>query len=148
MEIWPNEVCDTSFGIRGLDDSFLFVFKVKEVVSFLLVNDICHLQRMSSHTFFLLNRCKFLLGNIRTHVFTLTWLSMSLCLDHSALLGQYQKWILFLPSLLRKDFFCCSNRVSDDSDVMDVIYFHGRDETSANSHKFGLEGCDVNRVDL
>jgi len=35
MEIWPNEVCDTSFGIRGLDDSFLFVFKVKEVVSFL-----------------------------------------------------------------------------------------------------------------
>ena len=35
MEIWPNEVCDTSFGIHGLDDSFLFVFKVKEVVFFL-----------------------------------------------------------------------------------------------------------------
>ena len=37
------------------------------------------------------------------HVFALTCSSMSLCLDYSALLGQYQKCILFLPSLLKKD---------------------------------------------
>jgi len=31
---------------------------------------------------------------------------------------------------------------------MNVIYFHGRDESSVNSHKFSLERCDVYRVDL
>ena len=57
---------------------------------------------MLSHLFFLLNRYDSLLGSIGLYVFALTWSSTSLCLGYSALLGQYQKWILFLPSLLRK----------------------------------------------
>ena len=66
------------------------------------MKDVCHLQRVLSHSFFLLNKCDSLLGKVGVHELALTWSSMSLCLGHSALLGQYQKWILFLPSLLRK----------------------------------------------
>jgi len=57
---------------------------------------------MMSHSFFLLNRYDSLLGKVRVHELALTWSSIRLCLGHLALLGQYQKWILFLLSLLRK----------------------------------------------
>jgi len=47
-----------------------------------------------------------------------------------------------------QDFPCCSNGVSDDSDVINVVYFHCRDEASVNGHEFYFNGCDVYRVDL
>jgi len=53
------------------------------------VKDICHLQRVLSHFFFLLNKCDSLLRNVGTHELVLTWSSTSLCLGHLALLGQY-----------------------------------------------------------
>ena len=46
------------------------------------------------------------------HVFALTCSSTSLCLGYSALLGQYQKFILFLPSLLKKDLIAKANRIT------------------------------------
>ena len=67
----------------------------------LLAKFVCYSQRMLSHSFFLLNKWDSLLGNVGAHELALTWSSTSLCLGHSALLGQYQKRILFLPSLLR-----------------------------------------------
>ena len=66
------------------------------------MKDICHSQRVLSHSFFLLNRYDSLLEKVGMYELALTWSSTSLCLGHSALLGQYQKWILFLLSLLRK----------------------------------------------
>ena len=55
------------------------------------MKDVCHSQRVLSHSFFLLNRYDSLLGKMGAHELALTWSSMSLCLGHSALLGQYQK---------------------------------------------------------
>ena len=68
----------------------------------LSVKDSCHSWRILLHSFFLLNKCDSLLGKTGVHLPALTWLSTSWCLGHLALLGQYQKWILFLPSFLRK----------------------------------------------
>ena len=47
-----------------------------------------------------------------------------------------------------QDFPCCSNGVSDDSYVMDVVYFHYRDEASANGHEFCFDRYDIYGVDL
>ena len=63
----------------------------------------CHLERMLSHSFFLLNRCDSLLEKMGAQLLALTWSSMSLCLGHLALLGQNQNLILFLPSFLKKE---------------------------------------------
>ena len=46
------------------------------------------------------------------HVFALTCSSMSLCLGHLVLLRQYQKWILFLLSLLKKDLIVDANGIT------------------------------------
>ena len=51
----------------------------------------------------------FLLG---IHVFALTCLLTSLYLGHLVLLEQYQKCILFLPSLLKKDLIAEGNRIT------------------------------------
>ena len=67
----------------------------------LFVKDSCHSWRMLSHSFFLLNRYDSLLGNTGVHLLALTWSPTSWCLGHLALLGQYQKWILFLLSFFR-----------------------------------------------
>jgi len=42
----------------------------------------------------------------------------------------------------------CSNRISDNINIIDVVHFYGRDETSADSYEFGLDWYNVNRVDL
>jgi len=47
-----------------------------------------------------------------------------------------------------QDFPCYSDGVSDDSYVVDIIYFHCGDEASANGHKFRFDKCDVYGVDL
>jgi len=47
-----------------------------------------------------------------------------------------------------QDFPCCSNGVSDDCDVVDVVYFHSKDEAGANGHEFRFDRCDVQGVDL
>ena len=47
-----------------------------------------------------------------------------------------------------QDFSFYHDGVSDDNNVMGVIHFHGRDESSVNSHEFGLKGCDIYGVDL
>ena len=67
---------------------------------------------MLSHSFFLLNKCDSLLGNAGKHVFVLTWLSTSWCLGHFALLGQYQKLILFLLSLLKNVLIADASRMN------------------------------------
>ena len=51
----------------------------------------------------------FLLG---IHVFALTCSLTSLYLGHLVLLGQYQKCILFLPSLLKKDLIAEANEIT------------------------------------
>ena len=33
---------------------------------------------------------------------------------------------------------CSRNRVSYDNNVTNIVYFHGRDETDVNSHKFSF----------
>ena len=33
----------------------------------------------------------------------------------------------------------CSNRISDNINIIDVVHFYGRDETSADSYEFGLD---------
>ena len=58
---------------------------------------------MSSHSFFLLNKKEFLLGRVGVPMAAFIWSLMSLCLGHSALLGQYQNCMVFLLLLLRND---------------------------------------------
>ena len=47
-----------------------------------------------------------------------------------------------------QDFSCCGDGVSDDSYVVDIVYFHCGDEASANGHEFRFDKCDVYGVDL
>jgi len=54
----------------------------------LVVKEFCHLWRILSHSFFLLNRCDSLLGKTGVQLSALTWSSTSWCLGHLALLGQ------------------------------------------------------------
>ena len=56
----------------------------------------CHSLMMSSHSFFLLIRYKCLLERIKLLSAALTWSLTSLYQSHLALLGQYQKEMVFL----------------------------------------------------
>jgi len=47
-----------------------------------------------------------------------------------------------------QNFSCYSNGVGDDCNVVDVVYFHCRNEASTNGHEFRFNRCDVYRVDL
>jgi len=62
--------------------------------------------------------------------------------------GQWDEHVLKGIDFGLKDLPCCDNGIGDDGNVMDVVYFHGRDEASVNSHEFSFERCNVYRVDL
>ena len=70
----------------------------------LSLKDFCHDSRVRSHSFFLLNRNKFLSGSIGEEWADLASLSTRMCLGHSSLLGQCQKCMELCLSLLRKSF--------------------------------------------
>jgi len=52
-----------------------------------------HSFKMSLYSFFLLNKKEFLLDSIEKSFASFTWVLIILCLDHLALLKQYQKHI-------------------------------------------------------
>ena len=61
----------------------------------------CHFFKILSYSFFLLNKKEFLLGRIKRLLVSPTWVSTTLCLGHSTLLEQYQKWMWLQLSLTR-----------------------------------------------
>ena len=47
-----------------------------------------------------------------------------------------------------QDLLCSGNGIGDDSSVVNIVYFHGRNKSCVNSHNFSLERYDVYRVNL
>ena len=69
----------------------------------LLLKETFHVSNRWLHSFFLLNRNKFLLGRVGGVWDALTSLSTKACLGHFSLLGQYQNYIVLWLSFSRND---------------------------------------------
>lgn len=61
---------------------------------------------------------------------------------------EQQGYVLVQIDVQFQDLLSGSNRVGNDSNVMDIISCYGQSKTNLYGHKFSFNGCDIYSLDL